>query len=209
MDKEILLKSINLSSYSFSSGWIGYFEAEVRRKPDICDKAVDLLNKMLPAKKYGVPQIWTSLHFPEDIEYVASLNDMSGDDLAKKVMPLVDMGCLRLVDFSTADEDYTDEEYEKFGDDLDRDFRVEMNPDPSFLRDSCLAVMKLSGVLGHCFVFYEEFELFAYPHDDGGFGFIFSINASEEQKSKFKEILWREITDDFLLFDRYKLARRT
>lgn len=201
MDKEILLKSINLSSYSFSSGWIGYFEAAVKAKLDGCDKAVDLLNKMLSPEEAGIPQIWSSLFYPQDFECVASLAKVSCDDLAKEVMRLVEAGVLRLVDFSTPDADYTEEDYDKFLDDLKQEFRIEMNPCPFLLRDSCIAKMDVPGVLGHCFVFYEELELFAYPHDDVGFGFIFSMNASEGRKLIFNEIL-EQITDDFLLFNR-------
>jgi len=199
MDKETLLRSINLSSYSFSLGWIGYFEGTPQTKLGRCDKAVDLLCKMIARDEFGWPQIWSSLSYPCDIKYIASLARVDYNELSGKVMQLVGRRVLRLVDFSKADTNYTEDEYENFLDEVKRDFRVEINPDPFFLRDSCVSKMDLSGVLGHCFLYYESLELFAYPHDEVGFGFIFSINARKEQKALFKELL-EKIDDDFLLF---------
>lgn len=189
MNKELFLDSVDLSSYSSSPGWMGFYEIKSR---SACsdDRIIEQFFSLLSVDSSRI-EIISSLYFDSNIQEIASFYELDYFKLKEKVNRLHKRGVLRLADLSWKNEDYESEEYENYLDELRKDFRFIRKPPPEVIKDFLLSCMSLRGIGGHCFIFHSDLSLLSYAHEDRGFGFIFLKSATADKKDLLRSLIER------------------
>lgn len=142
---------IDLESYSRSPGWVGYFSvaaASCRRQT-----AQNLVAEVLAQLDPTSAGTWVHFFGPE--QTLVDEYEVDELDWTQLVRPLVDAGVVRV--------------YEHFRE--VEGIRDVSRADPRLWKQTCVAVMDVSGLKGHIFL-ADRHGLVAYPHEDLGFGFI-------------------------------------
>lgn len=147
-----IVAGIDLASYSSSSGYLGFIENPKMRSDDFVNSIIGGLLDNIPTDSLSLV---TSLCVIPSILEVSRLYELPKGYVSDYLVPLKESAIL------TELEDIELQKLEIFN-----------QPHRSVLEKALYTVMKIDGVEGHLFLRVPQMNLFIYPHEDIGFGFI-------------------------------------
>ncbi len=160
---QIIKEHVDLDSYSFSPGWIGFFERSGRFSEQQCNEAIDLLFDACDLCTAHCVLICNLFVIGSDAD-LREQYDLNDDDFRDFVYPLIARGAVQ-----RKDDIDIDEYCQKVS---SRSFSVFEEPSFELLRKVFFGMMAVGGIRGHCFGVIPHLRLVIYPHEEIGFGFI-------------------------------------
>ncbi len=186
----LLRRNVDLNSYSFSPGFLGYFEKKGAFDEAKCFAAIESFFKFLDFLQDETTMI-SSLHIENDLMKVQREYDISDNHINEYLKPLINSGVIETVDFDAFQGDPNSSEYSDKLECLWLRFREFASGDKFFLERAMFSVMGIGGTRGHLFFLLDSIKIIAYPHDDIGFGFV---NCSDNPKDKMQCLLKTEFS---------------
>ena len=178
---------IDLESYSFSPGFLGYTDHGKYSETAIESVCNDFLKKM--AEHINDVTVVSSLFINSNKEELSQDYDIPFTDIDKFLHALLKNGLVKTIDLDTLpdpDSPLFDQEFRN----LETTFSKLHSPDAQTLKDILQSFFHAVGLHGHIFLVFRAAELIVYPHtDDLGFGFI-SMNKEHNQELKEELSTW-------------------
>ncbi len=173
---------IDLESYSFSPGFLGYTD----NIPDFSEAGINALcDRFLEKMAAYIVDVTvaSSLFINSNKEELSQDYDIPFTDIDKFLHALLKNGLVKTIDLDTLpdpDSPLFDQEFRN----LETTFSKLHSPDAQTLKDILQSFFHAVGLHGHIFLVFRAAELIVYPHtDDFGFGFI-SMNKERNQELK-------------------------
>ena len=178
---------IDLESYSFSPGFLGYTDHGKYSETAIESVCDDFLKKM--AEHINDVTVVSSLFISSNKEELSTDYDISLEKIDKFLHALLKNGMVKIIDLDMLpdpDSPLFDQEFRN----LETTFSKLHSPDAQTLKDILQSFFHAVGLHGHIFLVFRVAELIVYPHtDDFGFGFI-SMNKERNQELKEELSKW-------------------
>ena len=173
---------IDLESYSFSPGFLGYTDHGKYSETAIESVCNDFLKKM--AEHINDVTVVSSLFINSNKEELSTDYDISLEKIDKFLHALLKNGMVKTIDLDTLpdpDSPLFDQEFRK----LETTFSKLHSPDAQTLKDILQSFFHAVGLHGHIFLVFRAAELIVYPHtDDFGFGFISMLKNNDRQQEQ-------------------------
>ena len=175
---------IDLESYSFSPGFLGYTDHGKYSETAIESVCNDFLKKM--AEHINDVTVVSSLCIDCNKEEIAQDYDLDVTKIDVFLSALLKYGMVKIIDFGAIARKYPPEtaEFDREFRKLETTFTFLDTPDETTVKEILAAFFHGAGLRGHLFLVYRAEGVIVYPHtDDFGFGFI-SMNKERNQELK-------------------------